>query len=123
MIKYVHIDIYRVIVVFFLDEKPKKIIRSLGKDIVTKEYAELINGACTDKYIGSCSRLNNDELDIVVIMKKIPKTSSEYGSLYHEIHHACRFICEDRGIDDNEAEAYLFEYVCDVITERLWRNK
>ena len=123
MIKYVHVDIYRCSVVFFFEEDIKRIVKSLGRDNVSKEFENELIGLLEDKSLGSCSRLNNDGVDIVVLIKKFPEKSSEYGVLYHEIHHACRFICKDRGVEDFEAEAYLFEYIVNEINGLLWSMK
>jgi hypothetical protein len=120
MIKYIHVDIYRLSVVFIFNETTKDIIKSLGKKLVTKEYENMIDEFNKDTSLGSCSRLNFKEPDIVIMLKTIPEVSSEYGVLYHELHHACRFICEDRGVECFEAEAYLFEFLVNKINYILW---
>ncbi len=54
--------------------------------------------------------------DIFVIFSGTPKSLKD-GVIIHELHHAARQICEDRGVEDKETEAYMQEYLYDKIKE------
>lgn len=46
--------------------------------------------------------------------KNVPK-----DVVIHEMYHAMRKICNDRGVDDEETEAYMLEYLCHEVFENI----
>ena len=59
-----------------------------------------------------------------VILDGTPKTLSK-DVVIHEMYHAMRKICNDRGVDDEETEAYMLEYLCHELFEQIdkWNSK
>ena len=59
-----------------------------------------------------------------VILNGTPKTLSK-TVIIHEMYHAMRKICKDRGVDDEETEAYLLEFMCSVLFDKIdeWNHK
>lgn len=55
---------------------------------------------------------------VFVIFNGTPKTLKE-GVIIHELHHATRHICRDRGVDDDETEAYMQEYLYEQLKEQI----
>lgn len=53
-----------------------------------------------------------------VILNGTPKTLSK-DVVIHEMYHAMRKICSDRGVDDEETEAYMLEYLCHELFEKV----
>ena len=59
-----------------------------------------------------------------VILNGTPKTLSK-TVIIHEMYHAMRKICNDRGVDDEETEAYMLEFICSVLFDKIdeWNHK
>ena len=47
------------------------------------------------------------------------RNSFSYGTLSHEIAHVVQFVCNDAGVRDNEASAYLCGWLTQKIFEKL----
>jgi hypothetical protein len=111
MIKIIHLDIYRRSVVFAFGETSSAIAKKLKckikKDVINfiDEFNDNIGN------VGLCIDLEKGFPDKIILMKKLPENIEEFGILCHEIHHVCKFICEDAGIKCAEAEAYMFEFL------------
>ena len=56
--------------------------------------------------------------DVFVIFEGIPKTVTK-EVIIHEMVHAMQCICDTRGIDDRETEAYMVEYLCHVLFTQI----
>jgi len=56
--------------------------------------------------------------DIFVIFEGTPKTLKD-GVIIHELYHATRHICRNRGVDDEETEAYMQEYLYEKFKEHI----
>lgn len=52
--------------------------------------------------------------DVFVIFDGTPKTVTK-EVIIHEMVHAMQCICNTRGIDDRETEAYMVEYFCHIL--------
>lgn len=60
--------------------------------------------------------------DKLLWLKKRPMKSTEYGVLYHELHHAVYSIAQDHCFnDETEAMAYLYEYIVNICNRTLWK--
>lgn len=111
MIKIIHLDIYRRSVVFAFGETSKAIAKKL-KYNTKADVCVFIDKFNEDVFcLGQCISLEDGFPDKIILMKKLPENVLEFGVLCHEIHHACRFICEDAQIKCIEAEAYMFEFL------------
>lgn len=56
--------------------------------------------------------------DVFIIFDGIPKTVTK-EVIIHEMVHAMQCICDIRGIDDRETEAYMVEYLCHVLFTQI----
>lgn len=56
--------------------------------------------------------------DVFVIFEGIPKTITK-EVIIHEMVHAMQCVCDVRGIDDRETEAYMVEYLCHVLFTQI----
>lgn len=56
--------------------------------------------------------------DVFVVFEGTPKTVTK-EVIIHEMVHAMQCICDTRGIDDREAEAYMVEYLCHVLFTQI----
>ena len=56
--------------------------------------------------------------DVFVIFDDTPKTVTK-EVIIHEMVHAMQCICDTRGIDDRETEAYMVEYLCHVLFTQI----
>lgn len=59
-----------------------------------------------------------------VILNGTPRTLAK-TVIIHEMYHAMRKICNDRGVDDEETEAYMLEFICSVLFDKIdeWNHK
>ena len=56
--------------------------------------------------------------DVFVIFDGTPKTVTK-EVIIHEMVHAMQCICDTKGIDDRETEAYMVEYLCHVLFTQI----
>lgn len=56
--------------------------------------------------------------DVFVIFDGTPKTVTK-EVIIHEMVHAMQCICDVRGIDDRETEAYMVEYLCHILFTQI----
>lgn len=56
--------------------------------------------------------------DVFVIFDGTPKTVTK-EVIIHEMVHAMQCICDTRGIDDRETEAYMVEYLCHILFTQI----
>lgn len=56
--------------------------------------------------------------DVFVIFDGTPKTVTK-EVIIHEMVHAMQCICDTRGIDDMETEAYMVEYLCHILFTQI----
>lgn len=71
--------------------------------------------------LGLCMSLSNDSSDVLVWLDKKPSSASSYATLYHELYHAVDSISKSRNLgDEQEARAYLFEYLAHECNKAFW---
>ena len=56
--------------------------------------------------------------DVFIIFDGTPKTITK-EVIIHEMVHAMQCICDIRGVDDRETEAYMVEYLCHVLFTQI----
>lgn len=56
--------------------------------------------------------------DVFVVFEGTPKTVTKEVIIY-EMVHAMQCICDTRGIDDRETEAYMVEYLCHILFTQI----
>ena len=56
--------------------------------------------------------------DVFVVFEGTPKTVTN-EVIIHEMVHATQCICDTRGIDDRETEAYMVEYLCHILFTQI----
>lgn len=76
----------------------------------------------SDNDSGRCCSFDNNE--ILIRLKKIPKTAIEYSYLHHEIFHAVTYVMYKIGIElvvtkSDESYAYLIGYLTKEIYKRI----
>lgn len=122
-------DIYRMNVVIYLGWEMEAIIKDAIKHGVEpnrfdgqwrrwfSDNAETAMGLCMD--------LGEGNKDVMVWVKKKPKTLNEYCHLYHELYHATDHIADSRNfnVEDkmSEPKAYIFEYLFRFASNILWK--
>ncbi len=73
---------------------------------------------------GLCVHYGDHEADLLVWLKTRPRKLSEFGVLYHELHHAVEFLAKDKAMEaELEAKAYTYEYLAIAAQRRLWRAR
>lgn len=63
-------------------------------------------------------RSSTGGMELFIIFDGTPKTI-ETEVIIHELHHATTSICKERGVDDEETEAYMQEYLYHQLKEQL----
>lgn len=76
----------------------------------------------TENDSGRCCCFENNE--VLIRLRKIPKTDTEYSYLQHEIFHAVTYVMYKVGIDlivkkTDECYAYLIGYLTKEIYKRI----
>lgn len=64
---------------------------------------------------GHTIQLPNDAGDVIIIFKEINISKISEELIVHETHHASHYICDYRGVKDEETEAYVQEYLFNQI--------
>lgn len=77
----------------------------------------------SEKAMGVCITLGDDNTDCLVWLKERPLKSSQYGCLYHELYHAVDHIAESHAmsVEEKESRAYIFEYLVNQCNKVLWK--
>ena len=79
---------------------------------------------CKQVAAGITIQLGDNNTDILVWLKRRPKTAREYGTLYHELSHALDFIAESHNLkEETEAKAYIYEFMATECNMVLWQYK
>jgi hypothetical protein len=87
-----------------------------GKDFV--EHAG--NRLCT----GLTMELGDDNVDILVWLRCRPRTATQYGVLYHELHHVVGQVVQLRNLHrESESTAFLYEYLATSCNRALWPRR
>lgn len=101
------------------------------KEVNFPEQWKTTMGKTMDGAKGFCGHYGVDNHDILIWLEDRPKQASDYGTLWHELHHAVDTISND--LDPNahffaddwtsEPRAYLYEYMAVEITKNLWNRE
>lgn len=92
-----------------LKDAAPKIDKELNTvNLVQEGIRKLLN----DDYLYDCTlTAPNAVKDIIVFFNANSIDKVSYGTMVHEFHHAVSSLCNFRGIEDEETEAYLQEYL------------
>ena len=114
------LDIFRCSIAVLVGPDKESILKGIpklykrwgsGKDVIEhsiKKVKEVLNGK-EDDYQGTTIPDGVDAL-VIFLEKDISKVSEEVT--VHEMNHAMRHICRVHGVDDEETESYMLEYLC-----------
>lgn len=73
-----------------------------------------------DDYLYDCTlTAPNVANDIIVFFHAKSPKDVPYETMVHEFHHAVSSLCNFRGIDDEETEAYLQEYLFSMMLNKV----
>ena len=91
-----------------------KIYKKFGiKSEVAKQDLKEITGMIEEDVecssLGRCIRTSSGDNIIIYYEDNIAKVPKE--TIVHETHHASTYVCSYRGINDEECEAYIQEYL------------
>lgn len=92
-----------------LKDAAPKIDKELNTaNLVQESVKKLLEG----DYLYDCTlTAPNAVKDIIVFFHAKSPDKVSYETMVHEFHHAVSSLCDFRGIDDEETEAYLQEYL------------
>ena len=116
--------IYNIHVFVFVNGGAKNIIdyaKELGLKL-SKRWIKGLDSQYKGNGLGFCTYYGEDNIDILIGIKKPLLKASDYGTLYHEIYHAVFWILKDHSIKDEEAGAYLYEYISTECNRVLWNR-
>ena len=131
----INLDIFRTAVLVIVSDSTEPILKDLSKIyadfglkrnnlIEDKKSLEKTWGEDTFMPPGQTIMLPNDTGDVLMVFKEkdISRVSEEL--IVHETHHASRYICEHRGINDEECEAYVQEHLFNQMLCKIdeWNN-
>lgn len=92
-----------------LKDAAPKIDKELNTaNLVQEGVKKLLEG---DYLYSSTLTAPNEAKDIIVFFNAPTPDKVPYETMVHEFHHAVDSLCDFRGIDDEETEAYLQEYL------------
>lgn len=75
-------------------------------------FCSAANKALEGNYLYSCAMQADDGLGTVIVIFNYENPSKvTMEVMVHEFHHAANYVCSFRGIDDEEAETYIQEYL------------
>jgi hypothetical protein len=135
----IQLDIFRTAVLVLVAKSREDIIEDLpaiynelgidredaAKDIkmIENKWAQSDDGYFMPP--GYTIRLANDAGDVIMMFKADSIADVSEELIVHETHHAASFILEFRGIDDEECEAYMQEYMFNKLVCSIddWNNK
>ena len=99
-------------------EEILKDLHSIYKNInpkidATEDIKTIENRYKEDGYMppGYTIKLANDANDVIMIFKENSIADIPEELIVHETHHASHFVCTSRGIEDEECETYVQEYL------------
>ena len=128
----IYILLYRISVIVFFGSSLKRIIkfgvkRGIGKERFTNEWKNWFIDETEKKQTkGVTLDYGDDNKDVLIWVKEIPKTLSQYATLYHELYHAVDHIADSRAFNPvdkiSEPKAYLFEYLFTEVSKVLWNR-
>ena len=72
------------------------------KEVLKDDYA----------YKGTTFCFSGSPIDACVLVYADNLMEVTYEVIVHELYHAMKRVCSSHGIEDEEAEAYMLEYLC-----------
>lgn len=121
------VRVYRVCVIVAWGMSRRSLI-ALGKRhkvrITAKKWGADFDQVADDpRAVGLCMEFGDDNTDILVWLRKRPRRCSEFGTLYHELHHAVAAIVASRNLyGEKESPAFLYEYLATEANRELWKR-
>ena len=75
--------------------------------------------------LGQTIKLPNESGDVLILFHEDTIADVTEEVIVHETHHATTFLCKERGVDDEETEAYMQEYMFNMIINEIdnWNRK
>ena len=135
----IQLDIFRTAVLVLVAKSREDIIEDLpaiynelgiDREAAAKDIKMIENkwAQSDDEYFmppGYTIRLANDAGDVIMMFKADSIADVSEELIVHETHHATSFILGFRGIDDEECEAYMQEYMFNKLMCGIddWNNK
>ena len=135
----IEISVFRTAVLILISKTRKDILQNLSKiyselNVSKKAYREDIknikdiwNGDDDSDYMppGETIRLPNASGDVIMMFKADSIADVSEELMVHETHHASTYICSFRGIEDEECEAYVQEYLYNQMLCKIdeWNDK
>ena len=114
---------------FLIEELETVLSNDLGMESkYAKDFSETLRESLKNEtpYLGLTYELESIDngKETFVIFDGTPKSISR-DTVIHEMYHAMRKICNDRGVDDEETEAYMLEYLCHEVLRQVdtWNHK
>lgn len=135
----IQLDIFRTAVLVLVSKSREDILEDLpviydeiglGKEVSAKDIKMIEKEwlQSDDEYFmppGYTIRLANDSGDVIMMFKADSIADVSEELIVHETHHATSFILGFRGIDDEECEAYVQEYMFNKLMCNIdsWNDK
>lgn len=91
-----------------IKEETPKIDEKLGTGNLLTSWADK---TFNDNFLYSHTATPNELGDVIVFFNAENPGEVSYETMVHEFHHATSCLCEFRGIDDEETEAYIHEHL------------
>ena len=111
------------VLVIVCDDKDTLIdtAKTIDEDLNTENLVqEAVKVLTKDDYLYSSTlEAPNGVKDVIVFFNAASPDRVEYETMVHEFHHAVSFLCDFRGIEDEETEAYLQEYLFHVMLNKV----
>lgn len=132
----INIDVFRTAVLVLVSKNIEEIIQDLPaiynqlgivKEVAAKDIKELrriIDDEDT-LALGQCIQLNNNSKDVILLFYYDTIADVTEETIVHETHHASSFICDSRGIKDEECAAYVQEYLVNQLFDKIddWNDE
>lgn len=88
-----------------------------------EDFKQVLGGLINSNALGTVVTIGSKQnTDLCAWLRVKPQKMSEFGALYHELHHAVDKFAEDHNLmDETEAKAYLFEHLVNECHKILWK--
>ena len=122
------VDIYRLHVIVAWGASKDQIM-ALAKESNVQVTENGFGATFAGLYAGSSSGFcmefgENGNTDVLVYLRRRPRKTTEYGTLYHELFHTVQSIIKDHDLHaETESPAYLYEYLATECNKYFWRLK
>ena len=127
----VYVGVYRCSVSVFCGTSLEDIVDygircGLPAESLNGRWEKAIEKTIKEKNVGAfCDWYGKHSRNIIIWVTHRPKTTTDFGVLYHELYHAVDMIAKDVDFDKrlgDEGRAYLFQYLADECNKRLCRK-